>query len=187
MVAEPSGIAFHPDGRTYLADMDAMRVAVYDGTGKLLGLLREHAPKGNRFNAPSGVAVDPAGDLFVSSLYGPCEKLCPDTGDRLFAFAYPDPPNGLMFIDDVCVDRWGSVYLAVRCAADPVESGPEGGGTATVLKFTNHGDFLTRIDLTAEAPARASVTVDKQDRVYVAYSVGEEESKTAGVEVFQQH
>ena len=186
MVAEPSGLAFHPDGRIYLADMDAMRVAAYDGKGNVLGLLRENAAEGNRFNAPSGAAIDPAGDLFVSSLYGPCEKLCSDTGERLFAFAYPEPPKGLMFIDDLCLDRWGNVYLAVRCAADPVESGPETGGSAAVLKFTNHGDFLARIDLSAEAPGRASVAIDGQDRVYVAYSEGEAESKTAGVEIFEQ-
>lgn len=186
MVAEPSGLAFHPNGDIFLADMDAMRVAVYDGKGKLRGLLREHAPDGNRFNAPSGAAFDPAGDLFVSSLYGPCEKLIADTGERVFAFAYPEPPGGLMFIDDLCIDRWGNVFLAVRCAADPVESGPEGGGVATVLKFNNHGDFLTRIELSANAPARASVAIDSQDRVYVAYSEGEDEDKTAGIEIFEQ-
>ena len=186
MVAEPSGLAFHPGGDIYLGDMDAMRVAVYDSKGKLRGLLREHAPDGNRFNAPSGAAFDPAGDLFVSSLYGPCEKLIADTGERVFAFAYPEPPDGLMFIDDLRIDRWGSVYLAVRCAADPVESGPESGGVAAVLKFTNHGDFLTRIELSAKAPARASVAIDSQDRVYVAYSEGEDEDKTAGIEVFEQ-
>ena len=182
MVAEPSGLACHPDGRIFLADMDAMRVAVYDGKGEFLGLLREHAPKGNRFNAPSTVAVDASGDLFVSSLYGPCEKLCADTGERLFAFAYPAPPNGPMFIDDVCVDRWGNVFLAVRCAADPVESGPEVGGRAAVLKYTNHGDFLTEIPLSAEAPKRAAVAVDGHDRLHVAYS----ETDKAGVEIFVQ-
>ena len=180
MVAEPSGFAFHPDGRIFLADMDAMRVAVFDRRGKLLGLLREHAPKGNRFNAPAAVAVDAAGDLFVASLYGPCEKIRADTGERLLAFAYPDPPAGPMFIDDVCVDRWGSVFLAVRCGADPVESGPEHGGQAAVLKFTNSGEFLARITLSATAPKRAAVVVDAQDRVYVAFSAAD----GAGVEEF---
>jgi sugar lactone lactonase YvrE len=182
MVAEPSGIAFHPDGRIFLADMDAMRVAVYDMQGEFLGLLREHAPNGNRFNAPSGLAVDPSGDLFVSSLYGPCEKLCARTAERIFAFAYPAPPTGPMFIDDVCVDRWGNAFLAVRCAADPVESGPESGGRAAVMKYSNHGNLLAEIGLSVEEPKRAAVAVDDQDRLYVAYS----ESDTAGVEVFVQ-
>ena len=194
MVVEPSGMAFHPDGRIYLADMDAMRVSVFDTDHQFVRYLRDSALEGNRTNAPSDVAIDPAGDLFVASVYGPCEKVSPDTGERLFAFAYPLPPDGLMYIDDVCLDRWGNVYLAVRSGADPVESGPDHGGTASIMKYTNTGDFLTEITLSVDAPKRVSVAVDDDGKLYAAYSTRilnpevprdpNDKTVTAGVEVF---
>jgi len=194
MVVEPTGMAFHPDGRIYLSDMDAMRVTVFDENHQFVRYLRESAPEGNRTNAPSDVAMDPAGDLFIASVYGPCEKVSADTGERLFAFAYPLPPDGMMYIDDLCLDRWGNVYLAVRSGADPVESGPDHGGTASIMKYTNTGDFLTEIKLSVEDPKRVSVAVDDDGKVYAAYSTRilnpevprdpDDKTVTAGVEVF---
>jgi hypothetical protein len=181
-VADPSGIAFHPDGRMFLADADGMRVSIFDKMGKYLRLLREHAVDGNRFNAPSDIGIDASGDLFVPSWYGPCEKLSAESGERISTFAHPAPPEGLMFIDDMCLDQWGNVFLAVRSGADPVESSPDGGGVASVLKFTNNGDFLTEINVSVESPTRAAVGVDGNDLLYIAYCVGEE----AGVEIFAQ-
>lgn len=183
MVAAPTGLAFHPGGTIFVADKDAMRVAEFTNDGAFIRLLREQAEEGNRFNAPSDVAVDPAGDLFVSSVYAPCEKLRPDTAERLFAFAWPQPPDGLMYIDDVAVDQWGNAFLAVRCGADPVESGPQHGGQAAVLKYNNHGQFLCRIPLSMPAPKRAGITVDEKDRVYVVYSTEED---VCAVEIFSQ-
>jgi hypothetical protein len=182
MVVEPAGMAFHPNGRVYLADMDAMRISIFDAEHKFLRHLREDAPEGNRTNAPSDVAFDAAGDLFVASTYGPCQKVSADSGERLLAFAYPMPPEGMMYIDDICIDRWGNVFLAVRSAADPVESGPDHGGVASILKYTNTGDYLTTIALTADAPTRVSVAVAEDDLVYAAYSTED----AAGVEVFAQ-
>lgn len=196
MVVEPAGMAFHPDGRLYLADMDAMRVSIFDADHGFLGYLRNNAPEGNRTNAPSDVAIDAAGDLFVASVYGPCEKVRPDTGERLLAFAYPLPPEGLMYMDDIALDRWGNVYLAVRSGADPVNSGPDRGGVASILKYTNAGDFVTEIHLSADSPKQVAVTVDMDGRVYAAYATrllnpevprdADDTTSTAGVEIFIQ-
>ena len=170
MVMQPSGVAFHPDGRIYLADMDGMRISVFDVEHNFLHYLRDSAPEGNRTNFPSDVAFDGAGDLFVASAFGPCEKVDADSGERVLSFAYPLPPDGLMYIDDICVDRWGDVYLAVRSGADPVQSGPFQGGVASIMKYTNTGEFLTEIRLSAEEPAWISIAVDGEGKIYAAYS-----------------
>lgn len=186
MVADPSGLESHPNGSLYLADMDAMRVAVFDENGKYVRVLRESYPAGGQFNAPSDIGIDAAGDLFVASLYGPCEKVHPDTGERLTAFALPSPPDGLLYIDDIFVDRWGDVFLAVRINADLVESGPDFGGTAKVLKYNNNGDFITELTLSAQAPGRTAVAVDSEGQVFVAYSQGQGNDQVAGVVVFKR-
>lgn len=185
MVAEPAGMAFHPNGKMYLADMDAMRVAIFDNDGKYERILRENYPEGNQFNAPSDIAMDAAGDLFVASQYGPCEKVNAKTGERILAFAWPSPPVGLMYIDDIYIDQWGDVFMAVRCNADPLDSGTDFGGVAKVLKYNNNGDFLTEITLSVDNPSRAAVAVDEDGAVYVAYSQGQGKEQTAGVEVFK--
>jgi hypothetical protein len=182
MVLQPTGMAFHPDGWILVSDMDAMRLSIFDADHVFQRYLRERSPEGNRMNAPSDVAIDGAGDVFVSSTYGPCEKLSAVTGERLLAFSYPMPPDGAMYIDDVCLDRWGDVFLAVRSAADVFNSGPNHGGVASIIKYTNSGDYLTEITLSANAPTRVSVEVDADGRLYAAYSTEE----TAGVEVFVQ-
>jgi len=182
MVMTAVGIAFHPQGDLYVADQDAMRISIYDANHTFVRYLRNDAPEGHRTNTPAGVAFDASGDLFVASAYGPCEKVNPETGERLMAFAFPVPPKGMMYIDDVCLDQWGDVYLAVRSGADVFESGPDHGGVASIMKYTNSGDYLTSIQLSANAPKRVAVEVDSDGRLYAAYST----EYTEGVEVFVQ-
>ena len=171
-------------------------MSIYDSEYRFLHYLREHEPEGHRSNVPSDVVMDEAADLFVASAYGPCEKVSPDTGERLFAFAYPRPPHGMMYIDDICLDLWGNVYLAIRSGADPINSGPYHGGVASIMKYTNTGEYLTTINLSAKSPTRVSVTVNEAGKVYAAWSTAKKlpevpaETKgkgvTAGVEVFAQ-
>lgn len=180
MVMTAVGLAIHPNGNVYVADQDSMRVSIYDSNHEFIKYLREYNDEGERVNTPSDIAFDASGDLFVASAYGPCEKVDPETGERIMAFAYPLPPEGMMYIDDICLDQWGDVYLAIRSGADVFESGPDHGGVASIMKFTNSGDYLTTINLSAKEPTRVAIEVDNEGHVYAGYAT----KKSTGIEVF---
>ena len=71
-VADPHGLAIVPDGRVLLVDRDAHQVLVFTADGEQVGAIgTRHRPRFQApFNHPTGVAVAPEGEIYVSDGYG---------------------------------------------------------------------------------------------------------------------
>jgi sugar lactone lactonase YvrE len=178
------GIEFDHKQRVFITDVDNMRVSVYDHSGKFLhdfggGFAYENMNPGE-MNAPHGIFVDPSGDVFVNSYYGPTQKYTPD-GYVLTAFAHGDPPDGPVYFHSLTGDRWGNVYLLVRS-----KGGYQGalqrdqGKKISIMKFNNNGDFITGWSFSSPEHSETEAVVDEDGLVYALF-VGEKEK---GVEIF---
>lgn len=180
------GLAFDPEGRLFLNDVDNMRVNVYTHSGKFLymfseGLAYENMNHGE-LNAPHGISVDPSGDVFVNSYYGPTQKFTPE-GAVLFDFAHGDPPDGPIYFHNHTIDRWGNVYLLVRTLGGDqgaIESG--GKKKISVMKYNNNGDFITSWSFSNPRHSETTAVVDEDGLVYALFR-GEKEM---GVEIFKE-
>ena len=71
-VADPHGLTVAPDGRVLLVDRDAHQVLVFTADGEQVGAIgTRHSPRFQApFNHPTGVAVAPDGEIYVSDGYG---------------------------------------------------------------------------------------------------------------------
>ena len=178
------GIDFDFEQRLFNTDVDNMRVNVYDKTGKFLydfgdGLAYENMNPGE-LNAPHGIFVDPSGDVFVNSYYGPTQKFSAN-GYVLFAFAHGDPPDGPVYFHSLTGDQWGNVYLLVRSMG-----GYQGalqndqGKKISMIKYNNNGDFITSLSFSNPEHSETEAVVDENGLVYALF-VGEKEK---GVEIF---
>jgi DNA-binding beta-propeller fold protein YncE len=132
----PSDLALDSAGNIYVADQDNHRIQKLAPNGRLLakfgsGSLEERQTAPGAFDDPSGVAVDPAGNVWViESDNKRVQKLAPD-GSNLLTFGgdagFADPqqlalsPSGEVFVTDLS----GMVF---RFAADGTPLGTFGGG-----------------------------------------------------------
>jgi hypothetical protein len=178
------GIGFGPGQRLFIADVDNMRVNVYDNSGEFLydfgaGLAYENMNPGE-MNAPHGIFVDRSGDVFVNSYYGPTQKFSPE-GAVLYSFAHGDPPDGPMYFHSIAGDKWGNVYLLVRGGEGyqgEIESGK--GKKISIMKYNNSGDFITSWSFSDSRHSETTAVVDDNGLVYALFA-GQEEM---GVEIF---
>ena len=71
-IADPHGLTIAPDGRVLLVDRDAHQVLVFTPEGEQVGAIgTRHSPRFQApFNHPTGVAVAPDGEIYVSDGYG---------------------------------------------------------------------------------------------------------------------
>ncbi|KAA3613365.1 MAG: hypothetical protein DWQ05_17910 [Calditrichaeota bacterium] len=178
------GIGFDHKQRLFITDVDNMRVNVYSATGEFShafseGFVYENMNPGE-FNAPHGISVDPSGDVFVTSYYGPTQKFTPD-GHLLMQFAHGDPPDGPVYFHNITGDRWGNVYLLVRSI-----TGSQGvvqrehGKKISIMKFNNNGDYITGWSFTNPEHSETEAAVDENGLVYALFSGVNEK----GVEIF---
>jgi hypothetical protein len=171
--------------RIFLTDVDNMRVNVYTFAGEFLhdfsGGLDYEGMNPGEMNAPHGLFVDRSGDVFVNSYYGPTQKFTPD-GSFITAFAHGDPPEGPVFFHCLTGDKWGNIYLMVRGAG-----GEQGmiqrskGKDYSIVKYNNHGDFITGWSFTNPEHSETTAVVDDDGRVFALFSGAKEK----GVEVFE--
>lgn len=152
----PHGICIEMDGRVYVTDIDDHTVRWFTPDGRLLGTLGtvgQEGEEGKPFHRPTGVAIAPSGELYVSDGYSGSwvHRFSPD-GELMSSWggsgAGPgrfDLPHG------VCVGRDGRVWVADR-------------GNGRIQIFSPGGEFLaqwTDMDLPC------SPFIDEDGVVYV--------------------
>lgn len=176
------GMAFSPDGRFFVVDIDNMRVSIFSESGEFLAMWDQEGRRVGGLNAPYGLAIDPNGDVFIAGYYGPCQKFSKE-GDFLLAFAHPDPPDGPVGFQSATGDRWGNVYLATRSEGEsPEDFDPKRGKTITVMKFNNAGDYITEFRLPSGELGETRMAVDEEDRLYIVFN----RKDRVGVEVYRE-
>ncbi len=173
MLLRAHGMQFDSQGRLFVVDVDNARVNVYEASGKFLHAWGKDGLYPGEFNAAHGLVLDLSGDVFLCGYYGPVSKYDPE-GRFLLAFNYGEPPDGPLYFHSIGGDRWGNVYVAVRNQG--TRRGPW-----DVIKYNNHGDFITGWRLTSPDPETNWVAVDPQDAAYVLF----QSKSKVGVEVFR--
>jgi hypothetical protein len=137
----------------YIADPDDHQVVKLSGVGGTFGLLTQVETDLGGFNAPSALAVDETGDLYVadgSNLY----EITP-TGTQSTLLTTLSNATGL------AVDPSGAVYVTMP------------GGT---VRIPNESGTLNPADQTIIAStvtSPTSVAIDSNEDIYIADSVGE--------------
>ena len=115
------GIFIAPNDEVWLVDANFHVATKYtpDGT-PLLTLGRKHRPSatfnGKPFNMPTGLAIAPGGELWVSDGYGShrVHKFSPE-GELILSFGVQgDGPSQFALLHNIGVDKNGRVYVCDR-------------------------------------------------------------------------
>ncbi len=176
------GLAFDRKQRLFVTDVDTMRVCIFERSGKFQSCWGKDGPNLGDFNAPHGLFIDGADDVFVNGYYGPTQKFTPN-GDFLLAFGSGDPPDGAVYFHSITGDRWGNVYATVRTKAGysgALES--QAGKKVSIAKYNNSGDFICNLSLSVKEHTESWAAVDHDGTVYALFTGAGQ----AGVEVFAQ-
>jgi len=182
MLLRAHGMGFDADRRLFIVDVDNMRVNVYDKEGNSLFDWGQEGVLPGEFNAPHGLYVDHNGDVFITGYYGPTQKFNAE-GEFIRAFAHGSPPDGPSYFHSVSGDQWGNVYLSVRNKGGYDGSMQRNDGKrVSVMKYNNHGDFISGWSFSAEEHSESAVAVDKSGRVYALFNG----PGVSGVETFDQ-
>ena len=181
MLLRAHGMGFDSEGRLFVVDVDNFRVNLYAHDGEFLRSWGRAGVNMGELNAPHGLFVDPSGDVFVTSYYGPTQKFDPE-GHLLAAFAYADPPDGPVNFHAVVGDRWGDVYLMVRTLSTPGARAPGGEERQKIdfVKLNNSGDYVTAWALSEPDRHGAWAVVDDDGTVYALFR----DETHAGIEIF---
>ncbi len=183
-VMDTRGMAFDSKNRLYIGDIDNPRVSVFENSGEFVQTIGKKGVFPGEFNYPYGVTLDSNDDLFVVSYFGPCQKMTSD-GHFLLDFAYPDPPNGHIYLRDIASDAFGNVYIVVN--GEAASSGSfkkvidQNGHPVDIIKYNNNGDFVANLHLSSKDHNADRIVVDKSGKIYVLYNG----DNKVGVEILQ--
>jgi uncharacterized protein (TIGR03437 family) len=183
-LSDPEGVAVDNAGSFYIADFGYSRIRKVNGgvitTAAGNGYGGFSGDGGAAINAslagPSGVAVDPAGDLFIADFYservrrvsgGIITTVAGAGGGTFFGDGGPAPGGTLLNPEDVAVDPAGDLYVA--------DSGNNcirkvSGGTITTVagngvpSFLGDGGSATSASLNEPS----SVALDSAGNLYIA-------------------
>ena len=119
--ANPHGIHIGPNDHVWTVDRDYHVVTEHTPGGeavRTLGnkLLPSPTAFGEPFNMPSGLAIAPSGDIFVSDGYGGnrVHRFSPD-GDVILSWGRPGTgPGEFVLLHNTAVDGNGRVYICDR-------------------------------------------------------------------------
>jgi sugar lactone lactonase YvrE len=185
-VMDTHGMGISREQRLYVGDSDNNRLCVFEHSGEFVQNIGKKGLFPGEFNVPYGLAFDANDDLFVSSYFGPCQKLTSD-GHFLLAFAYPDPPDGPICFTDVATDSWGNAYIIVNGAGIPDEGfrplKDASGKRVNIKKYNNNGDFVANLRLSSKDREPLRLVTDMRGRIFVLYK-GE---KKIGVEILDEY
>jgi len=164
----PIDVTVSPDGRIYVAEEFANRVAQFDPNGNFIGEFVVGAD--GTLNRPHGLAADAEGNFYVTefefgfehvNLISPEGEVLVDWGSpgQFGSSAGPVPADGFWGPRDVAVDSEGNVYIADT-------------GNKRVRVYTAQGEYLRDIggagsDLgQLDEPAGLAISAD--GRLFVA-------------------
>ena len=155
----PHGIYIGPDDMVYLSDVQSHVVMKFTPKGELLLTLgkkdfAEVTYYGRSFNMPTGLALSPSGDMFISDGYGNrrVHKYSPD-GKLLLSWGEPGTgPGQFAVVHNIGVDRQGRVYVCDR-------------ENNRIQVFDDQGKFITQW---SDCRSPGDVYIGKDDIIYVA-------------------
>jgi len=136
------------------------RVTRYDETGTLLGQFGASGSGLGQFHAPSGIAADVDGNLYVADTNNNrVQKLSP-AGAPLAVFGSAGPGAGHMYSPhDVALDSAGNVYVADS-------------SNGRIDKFSPAGDFVTMWGTPGSADGQLdwpnALVIDRDGHVFVS-------------------
>ena len=117
----PHGIHIGPDDHVWVVDRDYHIASEFTASGELVRVLGNRlipSPTafGEPFNMPSGLAISPSGDIFVSDGYGNRRvHRFNSAGELLLSWGEPGAgPGEFSLLHNVCVDRLERVYICDR-------------------------------------------------------------------------
>lgn len=164
------GLTIGPDDSVYCVDDLDHTIRKYSLDGKLLMTLGESGKfsdtgattvdyrtiqrVGAPFNFPTDLALNEAGELFITDGYGNARvhKFSP-TGELIHSWGEPgDGPGQFHIPHGIAIDSQGLVYVADR-------------ENSRIQRFTQDGTF---VDEWTEIARPCEVFIDKTDTVYVA-------------------
>jgi streptogramin lyase len=108
-LAGPTDIAIDTSGNLLVADWGNNRIEKFNSSGEYLAQFREGS--GNLLYAPSGIAIDATGDIWVASQSGYVEKLDP-SGNHLASFGeYGTGEVELTTPSGIATDSAGNIWV----------------------------------------------------------------------------
>lgn len=185
-VMDLRGMTFNTKQQLYVADVDNMRISIFDNSGKFIQAFGHQGSFPGELNVPYGITTDKNNDVFIASYFGPCQKFTSD-GHFLVDFSYPNPPDGVIYINDIASDIYGNVYVIVKGSQKSDGSNnvakDEHGNPVHIMKFNNNGDFVANIQLSKIERNAIRLTVDDYGKIYVLF----DDQNKIGVEVLGEN
>lgn len=128
-LVKPRAIAIGPGDRLYVVDWTA-RIQSFDRDGKFLN--KSWTTPDFRNGRPSGLSVDPKGNLVVSDSHYHCVRVYSPDGEqlRVIGGVLGTDPGQLSYISDALCDADGAFYLS------------EFGDSQRISKFDPAGKFM---------------------------------------------
>ena len=185
-LAHPVGVAVDAAGNLFIADQENNRVERVSTSGVLSfvagtgspGAPTPGAALSSSLHNPQGVAVDPAGDVYIADTFNNViEKVTPSgvlsivagTGSAGAPTPGPATSSALSSPSDVAVDSAGNVYIADSGSYDVLRVAPS--GTLSIVAGT--GSWGTPVPGPASSSALghpAALAVDSSGDLYIADS-----------------
>ena len=178
---EPWGIAVDRSGNVYASDSEAGAIFKITGAGQVTVLAGRPGYRGStngfgpnaRFIIPRGLALDPAGNLYVADAYT-LRKVTPDGAVTTLAGqpGYPGSADGFgtnaqfSWASGVAVDRAGTIYVADRYTIRKVTPAGE---VTTLAGSPGHSGNVDGTGPAARFSDRdKAIAVDDSGTIYVA-------------------
>ena len=183
----PTGTAVDANGNVYVADRGNNTVREIFPSGQATTIAGTPGTAGYQdgttalFNAPSAVAVDGSGNVYVADTNNNAiRKITPGVGVSTFAggvtFLSPSDPNAASQVNSpggIAVDAAGNVFVA--------NSGPDissilkitSTGTVSLLAGSSTQGFADGAGAAAQFHGPAGLAVDANENVYVADSAND--------------